>query len=110
VQQDRGDEGKVAVWLLQKDSTRRRKRVKRGGGAMVSGTLYRALRKRGVGGGLAWGHREEGGWGVVSQFCAVGRLWVMLLEAAARALCGGGLLNRGGRQGVHDVGRWGACG
>jgi hypothetical protein len=74
---------------------------------MVSGTLYRALRKRGVGGGLAWGHREEGGWGVVSQFCAVGRLWVMLSEAAAHALCGGGLLNRGGRQGVHDVGRWG---
>jgi hypothetical protein len=99
----------VVVWLLQKDSTRRRKRGKRGG-ATVSGTLYRALRRRGVGGGLARGHREEGGWGVVSQFCVVGRLWVMLSEATARTLCGGGLLNRGGRQGVHDVGRWGACG
>jgi hypothetical protein len=72
VQWDQGDEGKAAVWLLRKDSTRRRKRVKR---------VLEATRRKVDGGGCV----------------PIRRGRAALLEAAVHAHGEGGLANRGGR-------------
>jgi hypothetical protein len=50
--------------------------------------------------------RRGGGHGVGSQTAWLGQLRAALSEAIARTRARGGLADRGGRQGVGDVGRW----
>jgi hypothetical protein len=108
VQQDQGDEGKAAVWLLWMDSTWRRKRVTGGWGRDGEQHALKGIAEEGSGLGVwlrATRRKVDGG---VSQFSVVGRLQVVLSKVTARAHGGIGLVNRGAWRGARDVGRRGA--